>query len=194
MIDIEALGSAETSVVLQIGACAFDREAGVIGATFEVTGDLFVQLDAGRTTDRDTIQWWKGQSREAWAAVSMGKSLPHEMCAGFLGWWDDQVKQHGEFTEVWAKGASYDFPILEHFLKKHGHVPWRYSAQRCLRTLINEDDRLKTLEPVREGTAHTGAADAVHQARWLLAIDAAKRPVAAESVVAESQPEGLPVR
>ena len=192
MIDIETLGKAETSVVLQVGLCAFDRQAGTHRGSFEITGCLFAQLAAGRTTDFDTVQWWKSQPAQTWGDVSRGKCLPHEMVNGFLSAYEQIGKDHGEITEVWCKGASFDFPILEHLLRSHGQVPWRYSAQRCFRTYVEENDREKVLEPVPElagvdRVAHTAGSDALHQAKWLLAIDASRR--SARSV--NPQPQSL---
>lgn len=178
MIDIETLGKAETSVVLQIGLCAFDREAGTRRGYFEVTGDLFAQMAADRTTDHETVHWWKSQPPLTWGEVSRGKSLPHEMVAGFCSAYQQIERDHGEITEVWAKGAAFDFPILEHLLKRYGAVPWKYWMQRCFRTFQQERDREKVLEPRAERVAHTAGSDALHQAEWLLAIDASLRATA----------------
>ena len=65
-IDIETLGTAPGSVILTIGAVAFNRHGlipernGILG-TFYQRIDLDYSLRAGLTVDASTLRWWFSQ-------------------------------------------------------------------------------------------------------------------------------------
>lgn len=171
MIDLETLGRKPGCAVLQIGACVFDPAGQVVGvgAGFEV--DLCLSLEAGFTVERDTLAWWLNQDMAFAKPIVMGPMgiSPEDAAAEFLKWvrgWGSAIKG------VWCKGASFDFPILEEFLRLAvgEPPPWKYWQERCFRTLAAEFDPMKRLEPRGSRRAHHALDDARHQAQWAVNI------------------------
>lgn len=175
MIDIETLGTAPGSVILSIGAVAFDAEAGQMGDEFYIAIDPDDAAKKGLTTDISTVQWWMQQSKEAQAdAFSGGAPLVSALLA-----LEVYVKGH-EPSRVWAKPPSFDLVLLESAYRTVGYeIPWHYRTPRDLRTLI---DLTGAVQP-DVGTAHNALDDAKSQALAVIdgyaRLSALRLPVAA---------------
>lgn len=165
MIDIESLGTKSTSVILSIGAIAFD-ESGHIGQGFYQRVDIDSCLQRGLTVDGKTIEWWMDQSAEA-RAVFTEPAKPLSAVLIDLGSaydWND--------TEIWANGSNFDIPILENAYNACGLViPWKFWNVRDYRTVKNmfskEFFNTVCVEPV---VAHHALEDARAQALTLQAL------------------------
>src|ERR1700721_3055421 len=68
MADIETLGTRPGSVILSIGAVAFDHRQG-LGPEFHVKINQQSSERAGLTVDKGTLAWWMRQSPEARALL-----------------------------------------------------------------------------------------------------------------------------
>jgi hypothetical protein len=110
-LDIETLGTQETSVVLTIGAVNIDNP----DEQLEIALSVEDQIALGCTMDWPTIQFWFNQSNETRAAlfekrpvpVTSGLSLLSRFCT------HDARSIPASQIEVWSYG-NMDAKILEH--------------------------------------------------------------------------------
>ena len=156
MIDIETLGTAPGSVVLSIGAVAFDAETGEFGEEYYAAIDPHSAVAAGLKIDVSTVLWWMEQSEEARKAAFSGECL--------LSWalveFGDYVRRV-EARRVWAKPPSFDLVLLESAFRACAiDIPWHYRTPRDCRTLF---DLTHATQP-DVGTAHNALDDAKSQA------------------------------
>lgn len=170
MVDIETLGTSEASVVLSVGAVAFNRrDPSVPFTTLYLgfgTGDCWKeQVEKGRVMDRDTIIWWNKQTPDAQKVLKV-KNVDNVLDA--LNQFVAFVDQTGVEPLVWGNGASFDNVILASLLKTYGvKQPWKYWNDRCYRTMKGEHQH----DPIeRQGVHHNALDDAIHQARILQSI------------------------
>lgn len=168
MIDIETLSTRPTAAVVAIGAVAFDPDAGPDAVDPGAHGiEILVRPTSGRGhIDPDTLAWWVEQSEPARqrlaAAVFKGVTLPLALFR-LSSWFHDCV--HPEAC-VWAHGAGFDPPILEHHFGESGIVPpWNYRRVRDTRTLYMLASDGVAPEIPFLGTPHSALDDAAHQAR-----------------------------
>lgn len=159
MLDLETLGTRHDAMIVQIGACYFDRITGDIGATFSV------DIDPGQHTDKftvdySTIKWWMEQSdsaRKSIFAHPIALELALSKLQNFL-WNPGDVK-------VWSH-ATFDMPILAnayHMLNMKFPIPFRDT--RDLRTLMDLA-ALDKLKRERFGIHHNALDDAKFQASY----------------------------
>lgn len=161
MIDIETLGNRPGSVILSIGAVAFDAETGEIGEEFYDAIDPSSAAAAGLTTDISTMMWWMKQSQEAQDAAFSGKTAI-ELALAKLAFYALRVGA----TRVWAKPPSFDLVLLEAaFRACNLDVPWHFRTHRDCRTIFD----LAGISPPSLGTAHNALDDAKSQALGVIA-------------------------
>ena len=166
MLDLETLGTKPGSVILSIGACAFDAHGETIDKTCYLAIDPADAQRHGLRLDAATVLWWmdpaRAEAREAWHTLP--KIDLDSALIGFTGWLD----QFGHDWVLWGNGSEFDNALLQTAYEVCGFdVPWTYKQNRCFRTLKG---LFPGHEPQRLGTAHDALADAVHQARHLQAI------------------------
>jgi hypothetical protein len=165
MIDLETMGTGPTAAIVQIGVVIFDPMAGgdwLVAASEWDVNLLSSLFDGNATMDRDTLEWWMTQApEEARAALAraepcrLGDAL--EALAAFL--------EEYEVKRVWAHGAAFDLPIVDHACCSLGRVvPWSYRAARDTRTLF-ELAKDQGWERENAKVAHNAMADAIAQAR-----------------------------
>lgn len=183
MIDIETLGNRPGSVILSIGAVAFDAETGEIGEEFYAAIDPSSASAAGLTTDISTMIWWMKQSPEARDAAFSGDRLI-DLALGDFGDFARRVDP----TRVWAKPPSFDLVLLEAALKACSvPVPWHFRTHRDCRTIF---DLTGTLQP-NVGTAHNALDDAKSQAFGVIAAYAKLRQAQPPEPIVEGKAEAF---
>tara|TARA_R110002020_G_scaffold274804_2_gene490007 strand:+ start:1242 stop:1754 length:513 start_codon:yes stop_codon:yes gene_type:complete len=160
MIDLETLGTAETSIFITCGACYFDPDTGEIGRKFYSAIDIQSSIDVGRTFSASTLKWWMGQGEDA-------KKQFEEEGASL----QDFLKQFGAFAQdatVWGNGATFDISMLENAYGE-GNQPWRFWNVRDCRTVewLSKLDR-GSFE--RKGVHHNALDDAIYQAEYISAM------------------------
>lgn len=170
MIDIETMGTRPGAPIVEIGAVAFDLDRGIF-ANLALRVCLEDSMTAGLKPDASTILWWMSQSDEARLAIAKPAVKPLRLrealvrLAEFIG-------AHAVATEgstFWAKGSSFDHPILAEGFRAVGmEKPWPYWQERCLRTLTGAFPDAKPAKFA--GTAHTALADARNQAESVLKV------------------------
>lgn len=164
MVDLETLGNGSNSVIVAIGAVAFNEHT-VLSSFYRVV-DAESCIEAGLRMDASTVMWWLKQEQAARDAIGQpGESLT-DVLALLNNWYPKDAC-------LWGNGATFDNVILDNAYRAIGvRPPWKYSKHRCFRTM-------KALFPLKdgpifEGTEHNALHDAVYQANYLIEI--AKAP------------------
>lgn len=154
MLDIEALCTAPTNraVIVSVGMVKFDIREKDDWSTLKEPGRWFyaplpmqMQLDAGRTVEARTLQWWLKQSKSVQEALCipdeedaqqevLSDTLTGavELMQDFLMPWveEDANVRH---VALWAKPGHFDCPKLETLFTDFGYdfpVPWW--CYRCM--------------------------------------------------------------
>jgi len=158
MIDLETLGTQETSAILSIGAAQF-LYTGEILTTFKRNITLNSNLELERTTDSETLAWWSRQSPEAKLGLVDPSPIDARVAAqDFCDWYPSRP------TEIWTNGASFDFPILKNFME----VPWQFWQEMCLRPIKFIGDNLN--HPYPKKVAHDALEDVLAQVKYLTEV------------------------
>lgn len=175
MIDLEALDSKRTAVVVALGAVKFDLKTGALGETFyyEVGKQgMQDQINIGRTTSISTLIWWMQQSDEARKVFgpSLHKVSTTELLSNFSTYCGIDAK-------VWGNGVDYDNVVIRDLYETtyadYGDdfglkCPFTYKNNRCYRTFKAMFGHKARLE--RTGTHHNALDDAITQAEHLIAM------------------------
>ena len=169
MLDIETLDTAQSAVVLSIGAVVFDPHSKELGEKFyvEFTHDLATQQRVGRTVSADTVVWWMQQGAaakqifvdpapEGVRRVSTAQGLTE--FASFVS------RNGGKEAKLWGNGSD-SFGLVK---------PWSYSRNRCYRTMKRMFG--EGVKVSRHGVHHNGLDDAITQAVHLQEIIACMTP------------------
>jgi hypothetical protein len=161
MVDLETLGNKENKLIVQIGACFFDRKTGDIGRTFKINIDAISAENAGLQLDAKTVYWWLAQSDAARQSIIAEPRVEIR----------EALKQFSEFCvgvkAVWSH-ATFDFvAIMQTYQKLNMPPPFSYKAARDIRTLT--DLYKVTVDGAnRQGTHHDGLDDALHQVKYCM--------------------------
>ncbi|MDP5205853.1 3'-5' exoribonuclease [Alishewanella sp. SMS9] len=172
MIDIETLSTRKTAAVISLGAVFFDIETGAIGSSFYYTITRSSCLAYGLDIDASTLKWWSEQSEEARAVLTCPDADDlKQVLYDFAGFLVENTPEDQQ-VEIWGNGPSFDCAILDNAYKACGiKTPWRYSNERCVRTIVDLGIKLLNINPKqtieRVGTHHHALADAEHQAKYV---------------------------
>ncbi|MDC8457840.1 3'-5' exonuclease [Marinobacter sp. DS40M6] len=172
MIDIETLDTRPSAVVIAIGVVLFNRRE----PSIKMKGLHLVfgkkefrdeQIMMGRTVDKKTVIWWKGQEPAAKKIFKQAnvKSMTDmfEKLTAFLTQGDVKYL-------IWGNGASFDNTIVTSLYDSFGlEAPWKFWNDRCFRTFKGEHGHIAR-PPEFQGVKHNAEDDARQQARYLQAI------------------------
>ena len=169
MIDLETLGTAPGSVILSIGAVAFNegQDEG-LWATFN-SGPINVAMQRrfyGLSIDESTLAWWLNQDMAASqilrAALEDAATSPTKALGAFRDWFPIGAA-------VWGNGANFDGVLLRAmFTAAALACPWPYYDEQCYRTMKKQFSGVLT--PKFQGVKHDALSDALHQTRHLQRI------------------------
>ena len=159
MVDLETLGTKADSVILSIGAAAFNAEK--ITKEFYTIISVESCLDNGLQIYPKSLFWWMEQSDDAKRGLfTSDVSLPDA-----LSHFSDWVFEVGEDVAMWGNGEDFDNVILREAYLLAGfsesRIPWRFRRNMSYRTLKN---LLPHLEIERMGEHHNALDDAKSQA------------------------------
>lgn len=159
-LEIETWGLNHDAVIVQIGACYFDRYSGKIGNRYKVNIDPQSSLDMGFKVSASTIEWWLGQSEEA------RKSITAEPRYHVT----DAIRGLNEFLSkakaIWSH-ATFDMPKIMHHIEVFDLFPkFHYSAAKDIRTLTGLAGISKRQAPEREGIHHDALDDCLYQVQY----------------------------
>lgn len=150
LIDFEAMGSRESSIVLDLAAVVFNENA--VDDFHSLLKDdkrLFhvkfkVSTQAHRTVDKDTYDWWSKQSEVVREVLK--PSIVDKTVVDALNKFDAFCKMndvHPKDSLIYSRGTSYDMPLLssialevDNFGLGGGMFPCAFWMQRDVRTAI----------------------------------------------------------
>ena len=173
MLDLETMSAEPNAAVVSIGAVAFNR-LGLVGEPFYCIIDPESAAQAGHISG-STFKWWCQQSVEARAMFAAKGVELADALVRFSGWVGNF--NHDGPACMWGNGADFDNVILGHAYRHHGMpAPWRFSNNRCYRTLKSFIDKklhneLWAIHAV--GAHHNARDDAMRQAR--IAVEICKK-------------------
>jgi len=158
MVDLETLGLQPSAVVLSIGLVQFNEK--------EILDNLHVklaidpQIEAGRSIDGSTLDWWMNQEPNARHGLFSGAAQQSRLLV------EDGLQLVWKFMqnvdELWGNGAAFDNVVLRHlFMQFKGLTPWSYKADRCYRTVRSMNNHVPF--PTFQGVEHNALDDARHQ-------------------------------
>lgn len=160
MLDLETLGTKPGSMILSIGAVVFGHG--------EITDTFYRRIDVkscevfGLSIDAGTVVWWMQQSQEAREEFCRQSLRIDHALEAFSEWLGKDDR------EIWGNGSDFDNSILAEAYRRCGmQQPWRYSQNRCYRTvkaLFPECPMLYTM------ASHNALNDATMQAQHLMDI------------------------
>ena len=159
MIDLETLGTCNNAVIIQIGACYFDRATGKIGKKLLINVDVESSLKKGFEVEAHTLYWWLEQSEDARQSLIKKKGV--SVIAA--------IKKINTFLKdsecIWSH-ATFDYVKIEHHLNKLGIKPtFGYRSPRDLRTLVDITD-IDLSEYHFDGVQHNALDDCLHQVKY----------------------------
>jgi hypothetical protein len=151
MIDIETLGLAPNSAVIQIGAAQFELGGdGIVGKPFlvSVNQDYYYQQGViehnGYFVDPSTEAWWQEQPEAALKSLTMNLLDSPQEAEDALRQW---MRRSGFVTGndfsscVWSQGYL-DVLCLENIARQNAKRPvWEFYQVRDSRTMIREMTR-----------------------------------------------------
>lgn len=130
MIDIETMGNTHDSVMIQLAGIYFNRDTGALQNEFCECIDLQSCLEYGFVTDESTQKWWQEQNQDILSFIlSNGKPVY------------DVMKSFSDFANVnhinvWSH-ATFDFVIVQNYLKTLKLKPMPYRGAMDIRTLVS---------------------------------------------------------
>lgn len=161
MVDLETWGNDKDSVIVQIGACYFDRYTGEIGDTFSVNIDANESMRLGFNVWPSTIYWWLQQSDEARRSFLTDTVATTEAIIMF----NDFAKKS---KQIWSH-ATFDFILLMgHFQRLNVTPKFHYRNARDIRTLVDLA-KVDTRNFERIGTHHNALDDCIFQVKYCTA-------------------------
>lgn len=169
MVDLETRGTLPGSVILSIGAVAFD-EFGVLDRGFYKVISTLSSESCGLTRDDATEKWWEDQGEEARKVLHLSDDPTTSLTlASALGLFNEFIGEMcGPGVRVWGNGANFDNPLLACAYRAAGVEPiYRFWDERCYRTVKNQYPHIKL---IRGGTHHNALDDARSQAEHLVRI------------------------
>lgn len=163
MVDLETLGTLPGSVILSIGAVAFDEFE--TGAEFYTPISRIDSEQRGFKVSPKTEKWWEDQSPEARLVLNHpGAISAYTAFAHF----NQFLTQFPDDVRIWGNGANFDNPLLAAGFDIVGLTPkYQFWNERCYRTVKNQFPAIKLR---RTGTYHNALDDARCQARHLIEI------------------------
>jgi len=170
MIDLETLNNTPDSVIVAIGAVAFDKDSVLDKEAFYVIVDIDSCLKSGLTIGGDTLGWWAKQSPKAQAVLHASPRTDLETALDQLNnFIIKHTNNQHRSAKVWGNGAAFDQPILRTAYARTGKKPaWEFYNEMCYRTLKNAH---KDVPPVKPVIAHHAAHDSLAQAKHLIQIN-----------------------
>lgn len=177
MRDLETMGNGPNAAIVAIGAVVFDIEARELGPSYYNRVDLASSVALGGVMDASTVMWWMNQGDDARHEIAREGGMHIAAALQSFATW---INECAPDPAVWGNGASFDNVILRSAYDRNlTTAPWKWWKDRCYRTV---KDMHRDVPMERLGTHHNAMADAISQARHLIAmLNPAKRAEALQA-------------
>lgn len=162
MTDLETLGIESNAAIISIGAVRFDRDN--LYEEFYCSINTQSSLDAGLSTSKSTLDWWKQQSTEAKEMLDYKQVSLEEGLMSFT----DFINQEDSQAYIWGNGAAFDNVILSNAYKAMSlGVPWNFWNDLCFRTIRAVHPKIQIDYPTIK---HFALDDAKWQAKYFIEL------------------------
>lgn len=162
MLDLETYSDHSDAAIASIGAVHFDISTRSVFDEFYVVVDAKSCKDAGLHFSRETLDWWKAQSKEARDAIRLNAIPLSDALDKFEEW----VKGSGSVC-CWQ---MFDVPILSNAYKKLGRkVPWKYWDTTDCHSIAKLLGKARDIDRTK-GVHHNALDDAKVQAKFIIDI------------------------
>ena len=142
IIDLETLGIAQKSVILQITAAIVDSDLSST-ETFNAKLDAKAQALTGRTIEKSTLSWWESQNEEAKRRAFYPNKeldlLPIDALDAFIEFLK-QNKFNAEKCFVWQRGDKDSLWLTDLFMDNgwiFDKIPFKWWKVRDIRTCVD---------------------------------------------------------
>ena len=132
MIDIETMGNTPNAVMIQLAGIFFDRKTGETGREFCMSLNIEACERLGFVKDQSTEDWWKTQNQNVLHEILNKTETPIVVISKFVEFLGKDIKD----ILVWSH-ATFDFPIVQNYLKKLTPSFMPYRGARDIRTLVD---------------------------------------------------------
>ena len=163
MLDLETMGISSNAAIIAIGAIAFELD-GALGPSFYRVIDLESSVKNGGVIDASTVLWWMKQNDAARAQFERKGENEWDALVEF-----QKYMMQFQDVRVWGNGAAFDNVILSNAYKRNWlETPWKYSNDRCYRTVAGDIDKalFKELQVIPT-TKHNALDDAISQVKTM---------------------------
>lgn len=169
MLDLETMGTKTlTAPVMSIGAVEFDILTGRTGREFYIVVDLQSVFDLGIMPQADTIMWWMQQDNDARKKITEAKGVNISQAIHEFTLFIQELKPKN--LQVWGNSNRFDLGALEIIYNKlKKEIPWKYSLERDVRTLVSFAPDIKKNMPFN-GIKHDPIDDCKHQINYCTEI------------------------
>ena len=137
VLDLETLGTAEDSAILQIGCAipSFDwHKLDGISPFFVATIAYEQAINSEFSKDSDTLDWWEKQSVEARKVVFSGQDSYEDALDQFK-FWIETLKSKGLEVNLWGNGPEFDNRLLDYTLRSYNISGlWSFRNNHSMRT------------------------------------------------------------
>lgn len=179
MWDTETLGLGPKAVVTQLTFVSFDLDdPDTKMREVEEFLPIQPQVTLGREVSASTILWWMRQPDEARAMFQKNDGEDFDELLALVNSVNRKLSQELDGAveyEIWARGVSFDMPIIESLFNDVGQKPaYRYDRVFDLRTLMRDAKIGKADVPMRAGLIpHHALSDCLYQIDCL--VEATRR-------------------
>ena len=168
MLDIETASIRQDAAILSIAIVPFNpmgENAPLDGMnTFHIAIDLTSCFLEGDHIDEDTQHWWQRQDPASRIALLKEKKFDVRHAIQETCFYLSYLAETHELV-MYSRGIDFDFPILEHALRKYvdaKELPYKYWNKRDVRTILATAGVSKDDVP-RVGNAHNALGDCLTQ-------------------------------
>lgn len=169
MIDLETLGTTPGSVILSIGAVAFDPVTLELGTKYYSIISTKSCLAHDLWVEEATAKWWDEQSAEAQKVLFEAQDGPDivTVLEGFTEYLN--VVGDPKTIRMWGNGSDFDNALLAcAYTAIEKPLPWQFYNNRCYRTIKGLAPAIKI--NLGDGVHHNALDDAKAQAIHLMKI------------------------
>lgn len=170
VVDLETYGTRPGSVILQIGAKAFNRGTELtVNDNFSTTINYPDSVGFGFTVDQSTVDWWKKQPTQLHRAVLSGVKSVAEALDSFEDFILTLYKESHAGLNIWGNSNDFDLGLLKAYYHRFDQeTPWKFRDERDFRTL-KEVFRVD-YEEIKQRYNNPCQHDAYCDARWEASI------------------------